>query len=69
LGLGEFGEAGECCRGATEAAGNVEQVAGTRAGTEQGFAAGHGADEDDVGEGDGGFGEIAAGQRGFVGLG
>jgi hypothetical protein len=39
------------------------------AGAEQSAASWHGADQDDVCYGDGGFSQIAAGQRSFVGLG
>ena len=47
---GQAGEASECGGGSAEDAGDVEQVAGARAGAEQGAAAGNGADEDNVGE-------------------
>ena len=51
--------------GAAQAAGDVEQVPGPRAGAEQGFAAPNRADQHDVSHGEGRFGQIAAGQRGF----
>ena len=44
-------------------------MAGASGGAEQGFSAGDGANEDDVGDGDGRLGEVAAGQLGLVGLG
>jgi len=53
--------------GSTEGAGCVEELAGACAGAKEGAAGGDGADEDDVGEGGGGFGEIAAGEGGVGG--
>ena len=41
-------------------------MAGNRAGAQEGSAAGNGADEHDVGHGEGGFGQIAAGKGGFI---
>lgn len=69
LGRCQFGQAGEGGGGTAKGSGDVEQVAGTRAGAEQGFSAGNPANEDDVGDGDGGLGQVAAGERGFVGCG
>ena len=62
-------QAGQGGGGSAQGAGYVEQVAGAGAGAEQGFAAGNRADENDIGDGDGRLGEVAASQRGFVGLG
>lgn len=62
----EFLELGEAGSGAAEISCYVEQMAGAGAGAEQGFAVRNCAGEDDVGDGDGGLGEIAAGQRNFV---
>jgi hypothetical protein len=44
-------------------------MAGAGGGAKQGFPAGNRADEDDIGDGDGRLGEVAAGERGFVGRG
>ena len=68
-GRGQLGQAGQPGSGSAQSAGDVEQVAGSRAGAEQRPAAGNGADQDNVGHGHGGFGQVAAGQRGLVGLG
>jgi hypothetical protein len=42
-------------------------MAGARGGAEQGLSLGNAADENDIGDGDGRLGEVAAGQRGLVG--
>jgi hypothetical protein len=67
--LGQLGEAGEGGGGSAEAAGDVDQVTGKCAGSKQGFAVGSCADKDDVGDGDGRFGKIAAGEWSLVSFG
>jgi len=52
---------------AAKLAGNVNVVAGTSAGAEKSFAARRRSDEDDVGNGDGRFAQVAAGERRFEG--
>ena len=63
---GEGLQAGEAGGGSAKSAGDVEGMAGNRAGAQEGSAAGNGADEHDVGDGEGRFGQIAAGKGGFI---
>jgi len=67
LTFGQLGEAGEGGGGSAKGAGDVEDMAGAGGGAEQGPSLGNAANEDDVGDGNGRFGEIPAGQRGLVG--
>jgi hypothetical protein len=57
------GELGEGCRGASQAAGDVEQVSGPCAGPEKSAAARNRAHQHNVSHGDGRLGQIAAGKR------
>lgn len=66
LGRGQRGELLEAEGGAAEVAGDIEGIAGAGAGAEEGAAFGNGADEDDIGEGEGRLGEVAAGEGRFV---
>jgi hypothetical protein len=50
----------------SEAAGDVEVVAGARSGAEQGLSLRNAADENNIGNRDGRLGEVAAGQRSLV---
>lgn len=59
----QAGEAGGC---SAKSAGDVEGMAGNRAGAQESSTAGNGADEHDVGDGEGGFGQIAAGKGSFI---
>ena len=61
-GDGAIGHASQPGRRCAESPGDINGVAGLRAGTQEGFSAGNGADQDDVGEGCGGFRQIAAGK-------
>jgi len=54
---------GQGCGRSAQRAGDVEVIAGTGSGAQEGFASGNGADQDDVGEGDGGFGQVTSGER------
>ena len=67
--LGKLLQLRQARRGAAQFAGNVEQVARPSAGAEQGMAAPNRAGKHDVGDGDGRLGQVAAGQKGFIGLG
>ena len=58
---------GEASGGSAKSAGNVEKVAGAGAGAEQGSAARHGTDQNNVGDGEGGFCQVAACQGRTVG--
>jgi len=62
----EFLELRKAGSGAAEISCDVEQMAGAGAGAEQGFRARNCAGKDDVGDGDGRLGEIAAGERNVV---
>jgi hypothetical protein len=55
-------------RGAAEASRDVKQVAGTGARSKESPVTRNGADQNDIGQGEGGLGEIATGERGAVGL-
>ena len=63
------GDVGQGCGRSAERAGDVNGVAGAGCGAQEGFAAGDSTDQDDVGEGDGGFGQISAGQGDAGGVG
>ncbi len=62
-GFGQLGQAGEPGCGSAERAGDVEPIAGLSAGAEQGAPARNGADQHNVGHGQGRFGQIPARQR------
>ena len=68
-GCGELRDARESCGGAAETAGDIEKIAGPRAGAEKCFSARHCAGEDDVSDRDRRFGEVAASQGRLTGLG
>jgi len=59
-------KAGKSSGGASEAARDIEQIAGARSGTEERFSAPHCAGEDNVGDDDGRFREVATSQRGLM---
>ena len=65
-GFSQLGQAGKRSGGSAESAGDVKEMAGAGGGAKQGLSLGNAADEDDIGDGDGRFGEVAAGQRGLV---
>jgi len=67
VGRCQVGEASEGGGRSAKLSGDVKEMAETCARAEQGFAAGNRADEDDVGDGDGRLGEVAAGERSFMG--
>ena len=67
--VGIGGERGEGSRCAAQAAGDVEQVTGPSAGTEKRAAARNCAYQNNVGQGEGRLGQIAAGQWGLGALG
>jgi uncharacterized protein len=67
--LGQLLQTGEGSGGPAEGAGYIEQVAGAGGRAAQGFSSGNRAKEDDIGDRNGRLGEVASGQRGFVGCG
>jgi hypothetical protein len=62
-------EALKASRRATKTSGDVEKVSGASAGTQQSPATRHGPGEDNIGQSDGGFGEVATSERGKVATG
>jgi hypothetical protein len=63
LKLGEFGKSGGS---SAKRAGHVEEMARASGGTEQSSSTWNSADEDNIGDGDGRLGEVAAGEWGLV---
>jgi hypothetical protein len=62
----QLGEADEGGGGSAEGASDIKEMAGAGGGAEQGFSLGNPADEEDIRDGDGRLGQVAAGQRGLV---
>jgi hypothetical protein len=61
-GCGQFGKPIQSSSRSAKSACDIEQIVRSRAGAEQGASARHGSNQDDVGHGNGGFGQVAAGQ-------
>ena len=65
-GFGELFEASEASGGSAQIPCYIEEVAGLGARTQQCSSTGRRADEDDIDDGDGRLGKVAACERGFV---
>ena len=65
----QFGQLGEGGGGSAKRSSHIKEMARPGCGAEQGSSMWNSADEDDIGDGDGRLGEVAAGERDFVGCG